>query len=68
MNCMAEDKLQNGEQQLMCQIYPPEWQQWSYRMARAIFRVYSGRTDIDPRHEHEAVKCTCEEAELCKIT
>jgi hypothetical protein len=45
--------------------YPPGWQQWSYRMARAIFRVYSGRTDIDPRHEHEAVKCTCGEAELC---
>jgi hypothetical protein len=45
--------------------YLPEWQQWSYRMARAIFRVYSGRTDIDPRHEHEAVKCTCKEAELC---
>jgi hypothetical protein len=34
-------------------------------MARAIFRVNSGRTDIDPRHEHEAVKCTCGEAELC---
>jgi hypothetical protein len=34
-------------------------------MARAIFRVYSGRTDIDPRREHEAVKCTCGEAGLC---
>jgi hypothetical protein len=45
--------------------YPPAWQQWSYRMARAIFRMYSGKTDIDPRHEHEAVKCTCGEAELC---
>jgi hypothetical protein len=45
--------------------YPPEWQQWSYRMTRVIFRVYSGRTDIDPRHEYEAVKCTYGEAELC---
>jgi hypothetical protein len=45
--------------------YPQAWQQWSYRMARAIFQVYSGRTDIDPRHEHEAIKCTCGEAELC---
>jgi hypothetical protein len=34
-------------------------------MARAIFRVYSGKTDINPRHEYEAVECTCEEAELC---
>jgi hypothetical protein len=32
--------------------YPPAWQQWSYRMGRAIFRVYSGRKDIDSRHEH----------------
>jgi hypothetical protein len=34
-------------------------------MARAIFQVYSGRTDIDPRHEDEAVNFTCGEAELC---
>jgi hypothetical protein len=34
-------------------------------MARAIFRVYSSRTDIDPRYEHEVAKCTCGEAELC---
>jgi hypothetical protein len=34
-------------------------------MGRAIFRVYSGRTDIDSRHEHEAINCTCGEAELC---
>jgi hypothetical protein len=42
--------------------YPAEWKQWSYRMARIVFRVYCGRTGIDPRHEHEA---ECGEADLC---
>jgi hypothetical protein len=45
--------------------YPAEWKQWSYRMARTVFRVYCGRTEIDPRHEHEAEKCECGEADLC---
>jgi ribonuclease HI len=45
--------------------YPAEWKQWSYWMARTVFRVYCGRTEIDPRHEHEAEKCECGEADLC---
>jgi hypothetical protein len=45
--------------------YPAEWKQWSYRMARTVFRVYCGRTEIGPRHEHEAEKCECGEADLC---
>jgi hypothetical protein len=28
------------------------------------FRTYSGRTDIDPRHEHEATRCKCSAAGL----
>jgi hypothetical protein len=43
--------------------YPAEWKQWSYRMARTVFRVYCGRTEIDPRHEHEAKKCECGETD-----
>jgi hypothetical protein len=45
--------------------YPAEWKQWSYRMARTVFRVYCGRTEIDARHEYEAEKCECGEADLC---
>jgi hypothetical protein len=45
--------------------YPAEWKQWSYRMARTVFQVYCGRTEIDPRHEHEAEKCKCGEVGLC---
>jgi ribonuclease HI len=44
--------------------YPSEWEGWTYREARAYFRTYSGRTDIDPRHEHEATKCKCSTADL----
>jgi hypothetical protein len=37
-----------------------EWKQWSYRMARTVFRVFCGRTEIDSRHEYE-----CGEADPC---
>jgi hypothetical protein len=68
MNCMAKDEFITKSRAAVgvpdiswkC---PPEWQKWSYRMARAIFRVYNGRTNIDPGHEHEAVKCTYGEAD-----
>jgi hypothetical protein len=43
---------------------PSEWEGWTYRKARAYFRTYSGRTDIDPRHEHEVTKCKCSTADL----
>jgi hypothetical protein len=44
--------------------YPSEWEGWTYREARAYFRTYSGRTDIDPWHEHEATKCKYSTADL----
>jgi hypothetical protein len=44
--------------------YPSGWEGWTYREARAYFRTYSGRTDIDPWHEHEATKCKCSTADL----
>jgi hypothetical protein len=45
--------------------YPAGWKPWSYRMARAVFRVHCGQAENDPRHEHEAEKCECGEADLC---
>lgn len=44
--------------------YPEEWNKWPFRLARAIFRTYSGRTAVDPRHGAEAQMCQCNQAEL----
>jgi ribonuclease HI len=44
--------------------YPEERDGWSFRLARAIFRVYCGRTDIDPRHGQEPTICKCNDAEI----
>jgi hypothetical protein len=44
--------------------YPSEWEGRTYRGARGYFITYSGRTDIDPRHEHEATRCKCSTTDL----
>jgi ribonuclease HI len=44
--------------------YPEEWSSWSFRYARSIFRVYCGRTEIDPKHGEEAAVCKCQSAEI----
>ena len=55
-------------QRLNCQDiswkYPEAWNGWSFRMARAIYRVYCGRTEVDTKQGEAVVKCKCKEADL----
>ena len=44
--------------------YPEAWSTWSFHKASAIFRVYCGRTQIDPRHGEEQQNCRCSAVEI----
>jgi ribonuclease HI len=44
--------------------YPDERSNWSFRLAQAIFKVYCGRTSIDPLQTFEPSQCKCQAGEL----
>jgi hypothetical protein len=39
--------------------YPFEWENWSFRDSKAIFGIYCGRTEVDPRPNNDDKPCQC---------
>jgi hypothetical protein len=39
--------------------YPLEWENWSSRDSKAIFGIYCGRTEVDPRPNKDNKPCQC---------
>jgi ribonuclease HI len=50
---------QNSANKISNWNYPLEWERWNFRESKAIFRIYCGRTEIDPLPGRTEQPCKC---------
>ena len=44
--------------------YPEEWRKWTFKRAKAFFRIYCGRSYSDPLPGQDPVRCQCNDSDL----